>query len=275
VDALVANVLALLAGSLRAGATGVSHESAGQWRVEHLHDRMGMGISEGNNDDFSSAFGTSATPTELDTLIVEDVRQDARFSSLAGAMAGISSFAAVPLNDATGRLAGTLFAAYPHVRTVNSDEINLLHMSGTIITQFWELAAMRPGRGGLLQSPANSKDHEHGIAGSLDQAIWQLAASGATVLVNERMADLLGLTVDELAKTSLLDHLDEDGLRRAREHVELVRLGTNVRFDTWLRRKDGAPIMVSIAMTPLFVAEGQYAGALCIIAPSGASEGSA
>ncbi len=272
VDTLVGNVLALLAGSLRAGATGISREMAGQWHIDHLHDRMGMGMIEGAGDEFSPAFGTAVAPVGLDTLIVEDVRQDARFPNLASAPTGIIAFVAVQLVDLNGRLVGTLFAAYPHVRTVSSDEINLLRLSGTILVQFWELSAARETRGDALQSLANAKDRAHSIAATSDHAVWQVAAGGTTVTVNERMADLLGYTVEELTATTLLDHLDEDERARATQELEAVRHGLNVRFDACLKRKDGAPLMSSIAVTPLFVSQGEYAGSLMLISPSSAHD---
>jgi PAS domain S-box-containing protein/excisionase family DNA binding protein len=271
-DALVANVLALVAASLHAGVAGVSRESGGQWRIEHLHDRMGMGMAEGANDEFSAAFGTAAAPTGLEVLIVEDVRADARFPSLAGTPAGVSAFMAVQLSDANGRLVGTLFAAYPHVRAVNSDEISLLRLSGTIIMQFWELSAARQGRGDLLQSLADAKDRDQKVADLADQAVWQIGVGGETVLVNQRLASLLGFTMDELADIALLDLVDGDEHEYARERIESVRLGSGVRFDACLKRKDGTPLVTSVAMTPLFVAEGEYAGALALIAPSAAHD---
>jgi len=269
-DVLVSNVLALLADCLRAGATGVSREVAGQWRIEQLHDRMGMGIAEGAKDDFSPAYGTSIAPTGLDSLVVEDVRQDARFLNLAGETPGISSYIGVQLGDSNGHLVGALFAAYPHVRAVSSDEIALLRLAGHIIGQFWELFAARQSRGSLLQSLASAHDRERSIADTSEHAIWQLAASGETSLVNERMAGLLGYSVGELTGTSLPDHLDEGERAHALEQIASGRLSANARFDACLKRKDGTPLMASIVINPLFFGDSQYAGALVLVTPSAA-----
>jgi len=54
--------------------------------------------------------------------------------------------------------------------------------------------------------------------------------------------------MDELAATSLLDHLDEAGRARAVELLEQVMPRAATRFDADLRRKDGTPLTVSITV---------------------------
>lgn len=267
-DALVSNVLAMLADCLRAGATGISREMGGQWQIEQMHDRMGMGMAEGASDEFSAAYGTSAASTGLDMLIVEDARQDTRFTNIAGATLGIGSFMGVLLSDPSGRVVGALFAAYPHVRPVTSEEIALLRLTGQIITQVWELASARQGRGELPQPHAAAMDRERHVAGSTDHAMWQLDPNGATTLLNDRMASLLGYSLDELAATSLLDHLDEVDRARARELLERESPRPATRFDADLRRKDGTPLTVSITVNPLLFGEGLYAGAHVLVSPA-------
>jgi excisionase family DNA binding protein len=137
-QSLVLEVLALLADSLRGGCAGVSRESADEWRIEYLYDRMGLALGEGTRDEFNAAYGTAAEPGAIDMLISEDVPHDVRFSSLSNVFSGVGSFVSARLMDTRQEVFGAIFVAYPHVRSITTDDIALLRAAGHLVVELSE-----------------------------------------------------------------------------------------------------------------------------------------
>ncbi len=100
------------------------------------------------------------------------------------------------------------------------------------------------------------------LVDNLHEGIWLIDKDAVTTFANPRMAEMLGYTVEEMVGAHLFSFVDDKDLDFAQGQIERRRQGIRESIDVELRRKDGTPLVANIEVTPLFDAEGQYAGAL-------------
>ncbi|MHB1415613.1 MAG: PAS domain S-box protein, partial [Chloroflexota bacterium] len=115
------------------------------------------------------------------------------------------------------------------------------------------------------QALALSEAHYRRIVETTLEGVWQIDADGKTAFVNERLAAMLGYSVEEMLRRSRFDFMDEEGRRVAEEKVERRRQGLAEQYDLKLRRKDGTDLWTIVAASPVFDAEGNYAGVLWMV----------
>ena len=104
------------------------------------------------------------------------------------------------------------------------------------------------------------------IVETAQEGIWQIDADDRTTFVNQRMADMLGYTVAEMLGQPLFAFVAEDGQAAAQAGLERRRRGEASQVDVAYRRKDGAVLWARLAANPLRGVDGQYAGALAMVA---------
>ena len=104
------------------------------------------------------------------------------------------------------------------------------------------------------------------IVETAEEGVWAVDAHGVTTFVNERMAAMLGCTVEELTGRSIFDFAAGAPERtEAAARLERQRQGLPEQFDWQLVRDDGASLWVLANSSPIFGADGEYAGALAMI----------
>jgi len=85
-----------------------------------------------------------------------------------------------------------------------------------------------------------------------------------TAFVNQKMASMLGCSIEEMIGQPMFAFMDEDSAAMAREnlaqHARLVVGDVDFR----LRRRDGGDLWVIIRSTPLLDSQGRYAGLLAM-----------
>ncbi len=86
--------------------------------------------------------------------------------------------------------------------------------------------------------------------------VWEVTPDGITTYVNERMAQLLETTVDELLGTPILDHVDPAWVEHGRQKLRERRTGVADTYEICLRTRTGAPLWVNISARPRHDAEG-------------------
>lgn len=90
-----------------------------------------------------------------------------------------------------------------------------------------------------------------------NEGIWVTDGEGRTILVNQRMADMLGYTADELQGRipSEFLHADQDStVLRARQELTA---GATTHYEFRFRRKDGADLWVISSAAPVKDGEGR------------------
>lgn len=97
------------------------------------------------------------------------------------------------------------------------------------------------------------------------EGIWEIDAQSRITFVSDRMAEMLGYPVSEMAGVSLFEFMDEQGKAIAAESVGKRRAGIKERHDFKFRRKDGSDLWAIVAADPMFDSAGTYAGSLGLI----------
>jgi sigma-B regulation protein RsbU (phosphoserine phosphatase) len=97
------------------------------------------------------------------------------------------------------------------------------------------------------------------------EGIWIIDADDRTSFVNQRMADLLGYSIEEMVGERLFSFVDEEWRKAAERNVERRRLGIGEQHDFQFRRKDGRPLVAALSTTAIVDEQGQYQGALALV----------
>ncbi|TAF36440.1 MAG: PAS domain S-box protein [Oscillatoriales cyanobacterium] len=104
------------------------------------------------------------------------------------------------------------------------------------------------------------------IVETADEGIWMIDAEGKTTFVNQKMADMLGTTVEDAIGQSLFDFMDAEGIAIAEANLSLHRQGISEQRDFKLRRRDGSELWTMASTNPLPDKEGRYVGSLAMVA---------
>ena len=107
-----------------------------------------------------------------------------------------------------------------------------------------------------------SEEKYRGLVENLHEGVWATDKDSRTTFVNSRMAAMLGYTCEEMMGQHLFTLMDEQGAEIARQGIERRRRGIAEQQDFEFLRKDGSRLRVTMAITPLTDANGDYAGAL-------------
>ncbi len=104
------------------------------------------------------------------------------------------------------------------------------------------------------------------IVDSAHEGIWAIDRDAVTTFVNSRMSEMLDYEEEEMLGRSLFDFMDEQGKEIAEINLERGKAGVSEQHDFEFIRKDGSRIYASLETSPLYDAEGEYVGALAMVA---------
>ncbi len=104
------------------------------------------------------------------------------------------------------------------------------------------------------------------IVESSHEGIWLVDAGYRTTFANEKMAEMLGYTVEEMVGQLLYQFMDEEWKAIAQEHGKLRREGTAEQYEFKYRRKDGQEVWTLTSVAPFFDCNGSWSGSLGMIA---------
>ncbi len=97
------------------------------------------------------------------------------------------------------------------------------------------------------------------------EGIWVIDAEADTIWVNNRIAEMLGYTIEEMQGRSGFDFMDEEGRLEAARRFERRREGIGEQNDFRFLRKDGSELWTIVSANPAFDEDGRFAGALAMI----------
>jgi len=103
------------------------------------------------------------------------------------------------------------------------------------------------------------------IVETSSQGIWQLDEENKTVFVNPRLAEMLGYSIEEMARKNLLDFLvetEQEAVQYLLEQLQNLILQT---YDVQFCRKDGSILWGMVSTRPIIDESGQYLGRLKMI----------
>lgn len=103
------------------------------------------------------------------------------------------------------------------------------------------------------------------IVETANEGIWLIDKDSKTSYVNDRMADMLGFTKEEMAGVSLFDLMDVEGKNIAEKLIRRRKLGIKEVHDFRFLRKDKKYIYASLKTSPVFDKNNNYVGALAMV----------
>jgi PAS domain S-box-containing protein len=103
------------------------------------------------------------------------------------------------------------------------------------------------------------------IVETAQEGVWTIDAAGNTTFVNEKMAAMLGYTVDEMTGASMYTFMDEEARGLASANLERRRQGIAEQHEFRFQRKDGTALWTVLSTNPLYDGDGAFAGALALV----------
>ena len=100
------------------------------------------------------------------------------------------------------------------------------------------------------------------IVEGIDQGVWATDPDGRTLYLNERMAGMLGYTVDEMLGRSVSDYLHPDARSAAPKIFMPDSAQGAVQQDLLFEHSDGRSLWAAVTTSPLTDAEGEFVGLL-------------
>lgn len=104
------------------------------------------------------------------------------------------------------------------------------------------------------------------IVETADEGIWIIDTEGKTSFVNQKMADMLGCTAEEMIGESLFAFMDAEGIAIAQVSIDRRREGIREQLDFKFRRRDGSDLWAMVSTNSLSDKQGRYVGALAMVA---------
>ena len=115
-----------------------------------------------------------------------------------------------------------------------------------------------------MRLPALSSSQVRDIIETTLDGLWLLDLEGNTQFVNSQVAEMLGLSDQQLLGRSLLDFVEPGNEQAARQCLEQGRRGERSELELRLRRKDGTVLWVLMISAPLR-ADGGVTGSINLV----------
>lgn len=103
---------------------------------------------------------------------------------------------------------------------------------------------IRKKRSAAARKKNSVNDRYREIVENINEGLWEIDADGYTIYVNSRMADMLGFTVEEMARRHLFSFMDMARIRHALKMRDSLKSGNGEQFDFELLRKDKSRFFV-------------------------------
>jgi PAS domain S-box-containing protein len=97
---------------------------------------------------------------------------------------------------------------------------------------------------------------------ALNEGIWEIDKESDTTFVNSRMAQMLGYSSEEMIGKNLFNFMDEQGKAICEENLERRKQGVSEQHEFEFLRKDGSRIITLMEGSPVFDADGNFAGGI-------------
>jgi PAS domain S-box-containing protein len=114
----------------------------------------------------------------------------------------------------------------------------------------------------VIEEAKKSEQKYQQIVDNLHEGIWMIDGETRTSYVNRRMAEIMGYTVEEMLGRPMLEFIDNTRIEAAMRNLKRRSEGIREQVEFEFRRKDGAPVYLTIAASPFINENGSYSGAV-------------
>lgn len=163
-----------------------------------------------------------------------------------------------PILSPEGAVLGSFAMYYHEPRRPNAGEMRLTRVA----THLAGIAIERQRAEHVLR---RSEEKYRRIVDTANEGIWIVEDDTKIVFVNQRMAAMLGYSVDEMLGRSALDFIGDESRDEANRRMERRRAGIAEQFDLKFRHKDGSELWGIVSTTPVPGDDGQFGSALGMV----------
>lgn len=103
------------------------------------------------------------------------------------------------------------------------------------------------------------------IIETAQEGIWLIDENNHTLLVNKKMADILGYSIEEIIGKENYYFMDDEWKKIAYHHTTNRKLGMSENVEVKYITKSGEPVWTSLTTNPVFDDAGIYRGALAMV----------
>ena len=194
-------------------------------------------------------------------VIVTDILEDPlweAYRDLAD-MFGLRACWSTPILTHKGNVLGTFAMYYNEPRSPSADELRLTaaatHLAGIAIERHRSEQALK-----------RSEERYRRIVDTAYEGIWMIDDTNTIVFVNQRMAEMLGYSVDEMLGRSARNFTESEPSEEQNDRMRRRRTGVTEQFDFRFRRKDGSELWGIVSTTPVWnEGGGKFGGSLGMV----------
>ncbi|MFH1282754.1 MAG: PAS domain S-box protein [bacterium] len=100
---------------------------------------------------------------------------------------------------------------------------------------------------------------------NLDEGIWVTDKNYHTVFVNQKMAEMLGYSINEMIGRHIFSFINERKVNFMEKHLANRKQGLKERYEFEFLRKDGARILTQIGAAPIIDNRSNYIGSTAVV----------
>jgi len=112
---------------------------------------------------------------------------------------------------------------------------------------------------------STSEERFRQIVETANEGIWMIDANCQTTYLNQRMAEMLGCSTEEVYGRSFLDFTLPEDFQALQQRLERRKQGSVENTDFRLKRCDGSTLWTNSASSPIYGPNQEYMGALAMI----------
>ena len=117
-----------------------------------------------------------------------------------------------------------------------------------------------------IEALRSSEERFRSIVVASHEGIWTIDADSRTTFVNDRMAEMMGYSPEEMLGRPAFEFLDDEGRALAAPRLEARRRGSSDQGEMKFITKSGTALWTLLSGSPLTNADGEYAGSLAMLA---------
>lgn len=116
-------------------------------------------------------------------------------------------------------------------------------------------------RAGLEEKLWECKEKYRSIVETANEGVWITDTEAVTTFVNQKMAEMLGYTTEEMIGKSAFDFIYKDDMENLLIRIKSLQTGSKEKgYEMKFCRKDGGIVWSFVSSTPLLDAEGKHIG---------------
>lgn len=156
---------------------------------------------------------------------------------------------------------GGLLAAGPGVWGLTDDDLPRI---ATFVLLAGLITLISLGRDRAEAELGASERRFRTMLSTANEGVWLIDRDGRTQFLNDRMAAILGATLENVAGRSAFDFTFPEEGALARSYLASILGGDSREFEFRLRRQDGSPIWVRVGASPVRNDRGRVVGVLAL-----------